>query len=271
MTAVALHHGHNTLGQLLKHWRRQRGLSQLDLALQADLSARHLSFVENGRSRPGRDVMDRLIAALDLASEDRVALLVAAGLSPYAANDGGNTSPADDTAVWGVVDAILANHEPFPGMVSDRARDVLRLNAAARAVIEHFVPVAFADPARPLNTMHLTFDPAGLRPFIEDWPAFAGIMLARMHQRLAFGDPDGRLGALLNALHDYPDVPAATPAVAPPSLRLTLCDGTVRLRFETVLMAIGGPQDMSANAHAVELFVARDDDTRAFCHALWRR
>jgi len=266
MTALTLHHRGNAVGRLLKHWRAQRGMSQLELALEAELSARHLSFIENGRSDPGREVMERLCDALALASEDRVALLVAAGLSPYAGAPPG--AVAEDGVAWRVVEAILENHEPYPGIVSDRARDVVRLNRAARKVIEHFLPAAFADPEHRLNTMHLTFDPDGLRPYIEDWPAFAGIMLARMHQRLAFGDPDGRLAALLNELQRYPDLPAATPAVAPPSLRLTLLDGDLRLRFETVLMALGGPQDMSANATAVELFVARDQATRRFCEAL---
>ena len=269
MTALTLQHRGNAVGRLLKHWRAQRGMSQLELALEAELSARHLSFIENGRSDPGREVMERLCDALALASEDRVALLVAAGLSPYSdsAARTGEAAAGDDVA-WRVLDAILDNHEPYPGIVSDRARDVVRLNQAARKVIAHFLPGILDGPERRLNTMHLTFDPDALRPYIADWPAFAGIMLARMHQRLAFGDPDGRLAALLVELQRYPDLPAATPTVAKPSLRLTLVDGDLRLRFETVLMALGGPQDMSANATAVELFVARDQATRSFCEAL---
>ncbi|MDT7581697.1 MAG: hypothetical protein QOK35_2961, partial [Pseudonocardiales bacterium] len=212
-----------TVGQLLRQWRRRRGLSQLALAVAADVSARHLSFVETGRSRPSRALLLRLGEHLDVPLRDRNALLLAAGLAPAYPERGLADPPM--AAVADAVARILAAYEPCPALVVDRHWDLVDANAAVARLTAGCAP-ALLEP--PCNVLRLCLHPDGLAPRILDLAAWRAHLLARLrHQIVATGDP--RLQELLDELRAYPggDRSAPTPAHVAPvvSLRLRDIDG----------------------------------------------
>ena len=152
------------MGPLLRHWRAARRVSQLDLALDADVSSRHLSFVETGRAQPSREMVLRLAEALEVPLRERNALLLAAGYAPlYRETDLGAPEMVDARHA---VEFILAQQEPYPAIVVDRHWNVLLANQATHRFLALFLP---GPPAGPVNVMRLIFDPQGVRPFVENW------------------------------------------------------------------------------------------------------
>jgi transcriptional regulator with XRE-family HTH domain len=160
---------------LLKYWRSFRGQSQLDLAMTADVSARHISFLESGRAKPSEEMVIRLMAALGLSLRDQNEALRAAGFSPRFPEPELNAiSPAVDWAI----ERMLAQQEPYPLMVLSPDYYVLRSNTAAARIFKHFV----AEPsqwAEPFNIFSLIFDPTLARPFILDWDQVARQLVSR--------------------------------------------------------------------------------------------
>lgn len=162
-----------TFGTLLRQWRTTRHLSQLALATDAGISTRHLSFLETGRALPSREMVQLLSGQLGVPAADRNALLVAAGYAPLYED-----MPAESVAgadLQRVVDAILAQQEPFPALVLDADSNVTGRNAGARRIFDIF----YADRTNcgPVNVFGTVFDPKGLRPFIVNFEAVAQSML----------------------------------------------------------------------------------------------
>lgn len=254
---------------LLKYWRGQRGMSQLDLALAADVSARHLSFLESGRASPSEDMVLRLMGTLAVPLRDQNAALQAASFAPrFLEPPLDAMAPSIDFALA----RMLAQQEPFPLVVMNLAYDVLRTNAAAQHVFTHFVQ----DPARlsaPLNLYALVFDPQLARPFIQNWPQVGQHMMARLH-REALGRPsDGRLWALLDTVLAFPDVPQAwrqpdfsTPGE--PTFSLVLERGPRVMRFFMVVTAFSAPQQVTLDELRIESYFPVDDATRLECERL---
>src|SRR5262249_53026664 len=151
---------------LLRHWRTRRGHSQLDLALAADVSSRHLSFLETGRAQPSREMVLRLAATLQVPLRDQNALLRAAGFADEFAEPDANGGPPPSIA--GAIERMLAQHEPFPLTVLDRGYTVLRANEGGTRILSRFVldPAALGSPP---NVFALLFDPRLARPFVVDW------------------------------------------------------------------------------------------------------
>ena len=189
-------------GRMLRDWRALRGLSQLGLALDTGVSQKHVSFVESGRSRPSPQMVIDLAQALDMPLRERNAMLLAAGHAPRYAD-----APLDAPALarlTGALRRMLRGNEPFPAMVLDRHWNVVLANDAAPRFFGCFTDLA--GRPTPRNLLHLVFDPAGLRPFLVDWPATSRMLLARVH-REALGlamDPGTR--KLLDELGRYPEV-----------------------------------------------------------------
>ena len=169
------------VGGLLRDWRQRRRLSQLDLAVDAEVSARHLSFVETGRSRPSRELVLHLAEHLDVPLRERNALLLAAGFAPtYRATP----LDADEmTPVRRSLDAILAGHEPFPAVVVDRHWDLVTANSAALTVLTDGVDAALLAP--PANALRITLHPDGLAPRIANLAEWAEHILARLDREVA--------------------------------------------------------------------------------------
>src|SRR5260370_30480196 len=154
------------LGVLLRHWRDMRGRSQFDLSLDAGVSQRQISFIESGRSVPGRPTLLDIAQALDIPLRDRNTLLLAAGYAPIY-SDGAWNGP-EMQSVTSALERMLRQHEPFPAVVLDRYWDVLMTNDAAPRFFNSFIDIAARKP--PSNPAHPMFDPAGTRPFIATRP-----------------------------------------------------------------------------------------------------
>jgi transcriptional regulator with XRE-family HTH domain len=195
----------SALGNLLRQWRAARRTSQLALSLETGVSQRHISFIESGRSVPGRDTLMLLAVVLDVPLRDRNALLLAAGYAPM------YSEAAWDSAGMGSVNRALARmlrqHDPYPAMVMDRHWNVLTTNDSAPRFFNGFVDMAARKGTR--NILHLMFDPAGMRPFIAGWEQVARSLLQRVAREAVGGVMDDTSRALLNALLAYPDVAPA--------------------------------------------------------------
>ncbi|RST23869.1 XRE family transcriptional regulator, partial [Streptomyces sp. WAC04770] len=168
------------VGPLLRGWRELRRISQLDLALRADSSARHISFIETGRSRPSEEMILRLAEHLDIPVRERNALLVVAGYAPRYPQ-----TPLDDPAMASVregLDRLLAGYEPYPALVVDGTYDVVAANRGIALLMEG-IPEELLVP--PLNAMRITLHPAGLAPRILNLREWRADLLAQMERQIA--------------------------------------------------------------------------------------
>ena len=201
------------LGELLRYWRRQRGKSQLELSLDTGISQRHLSFVESGRSAPSRDFLSTVSDALHIPFRERNTLLLASGYAPVY---GEQSMDAEQMAiVTRAIDRMLQQHEPHPALVLDRYWNVMRTNQAAPRFFGSFVDLE-ARP-KPRNLLDLMLDPAGMRPFVEEWESVAAGLLQRVRREAVGQVVDARLAELLQRLHTYPGVAQLKPPLAPQS------------------------------------------------------
>jgi len=195
MTTVAPDTG---VGPLLRGWREQRRISQLELALRADSSARHISFIETGRSRPSEEMVLRLAEHLDIPVRERNALLVVAGYAPRY----GQTS-LDDPALDPVregMERLLQGYDPYPAFVVDGGYDVVAANRGMRSLLEG---VAGHLLVPPLNAMRITLHPDGLAPRIHNLPEWRADLLGQMRRQLALAR-SARLRALYEEVAAYP-------------------------------------------------------------------
>src|SRR6266849_9162793 len=195
----------SAFGRLLRQWRARRRMSQLDLAVEAGISSRHLSFVETGRAQPSREMVLLLTRALDVPLRDRNDLLTVAGYAPiYRETD--LAAPAL-TQVRRALELILRQQEPYPALLLDRHWNVLQVNAGSARVQEAFLDPAAASAVGPPNAMRLMFDPRAFRPHIVNWEPTAASLIQWLHRDVATGFADAETRALLEELLAYPDTP----------------------------------------------------------------
>lgn len=245
-------------------------MSQLDLALAAEVSSRHLSFLETGRSRPSREMILRLASTLDVPLREQNALLRAAGLEdafPEPPPDAPLPSPVERA-----IERMMAQHEPFPLIVFDRKYDLVRMNGGASRLLPGFVadPAALAPPA---NVLVLLFDPRGVRPFVEDWPQAARATLSRLHREVLASGGDGELVALLQRILALPGVPPSwrQPDLASPSeptLNVKLRRDGRRVEFLTTVTTFSAPQNVALEELHLESWFPLDDETADTCARL---
>ncbi len=262
---------------LLKHWRRQRGLSQLDLALTADVSARHVSFLETGRSSPSPEMVVQLATSLGVPLRQVNAMLRAAGHEPI-------YDESDDGLPPSVLDALSLlqhHHEPFPLIVVDRTYQVRDLNRGALVLIATIlglpVPQGVMEPgdvdSLGLNLARLTFDPAGAHPHLANFDEVGRQLLWRI-QREVLADPDdGEMRELLEELLAMPTVDPQWRQVdllvpSEPALVLHLRSGDLDLRFLTMVTAFQAPQNVAVEHLRIETWFPYDEPTAAACRAL---
>jgi transcriptional regulator with XRE-family HTH domain len=247
-------------GPLLRQWRNRHKLSQLELALRADVSARHLSFVETGRAQPSREMVILLAEALDVPLRERTRLLRAAGFA-----DQYRETPLDDpemAAARRALEFILERHEPFPAAVVGPTWDVRMANRAAMRLIAHFAPQMTSPP----NLMRTLFDPRGARPFVVNWEVVASEMIQRLHREALAGGPGSPPEALLRELLDQPGVPAdwRKPDLLHthvPFFQLVLERGDLRLSLFTTISTFGTPHDVTLQELRLETLFAADRAT----------
>ena len=262
---------------LLKHWRRQRGLSQLDLALAAGVSARHLSFLETGRSNPSPEMVLQLASSLAVPLRQVNAMLRAAGHGAIYDESADLLPPS----VTDALDLMKAHHDPFPLIVVDRTYRVVDLNAGALALLGAILGVpapggAVAPEAvagLSMNLARLTFDPGGARPALANFDEVGRQLLWRI-QREVLDDPDdGEMQDLLDDLLAMPTVDPGWRHVdlqvpSDPALVLHLRTDQLDLRFLTTITAFQAPQNVAVEHLRIEAWYPCDARTAATCRAL---
>lgn len=253
------------VGPLLRHWRERAGLSQLELALRADSSARHLSFVETGRSVPSREMVLRLAATLQVPVRERNTLLLAAGYAPVFP-----ATALDDPALAEVragLERMVAAYEPYPALVMDGRYEVVTANRGIALLLDGVSP---ALRERTANTMRLTLHPEGMAPRIRNLPEWRAHLLAQMRRQLAL-DRSPAVRELYEEVTGYPAPDGSSwPAAEPhepdsPEHRFALplvldVDGQ-RLSFLSTLATFNTPLDVTVSELAVETFLPADPAT----------
>ena len=238
------------LGELLRYWRQQRGKSQLDLSLDAGVSQRHISFVESGRSVPSRGLLLTLSQTLDVPLREQNALLLASGYAPVHVENGWHAP--EMALVSKAIDRVLAQQEPHPALVLDRYWNVLRTNDAAPRFFGQFVDLA--SRKSPRNLLDLMFDPAGMKPFVEDWEGVASTLLQRVHREAVGHVLDKKTIELLNDLKKYPGVKDLSTSLKSqvPVLPITFVKGSERYSYFSLISTVGTPQCITAQEFRIE-------------------
>ncbi|WP_321815523.1 MULTISPECIES: helix-turn-helix transcriptional regulator [unclassified Paraburkholderia] len=259
--------GH-ALGVLLRYWRDARGVSQLDLSLQAGISQRQISFIESGRSVPGRETLLTLAQTLDVPLRERNALLHAAGYAPMYSE-----APWNAQEMQGVIRAlqrVVRQHEPYPAIVMDRYWNVLMTNEAAPRFFGQFIDMHAR--TGPRNMLHLMFEPQGMRSFVHEWENVARSLLQRVHRETIGHVIDGGTQSLLDELLAYPDVPRDWRAYHAPADSTSALpvvplgferDGKV-LRYFSMVTSVGTPTSVAAQEIRLECMFPADDETEAW-------
>lgn len=255
-----------TIGDRLRQWRERRRMSQLTLALEAEVSARHLSFVETGRSRPSREMVLRLAEKLDIPLRERNVLLLAAGYAPAY----GETSldAPEMASVRTAMRQVLDGHEPYPAIVVDRAWNLIDMNASA-AIFTEGAAQALLEP--PVNALRLALHPDGIVSRILNLGEVRAHWLGRLQQRVETSS-DPELTRLYDELSAYPcDQPE--PAIGEPNTggvvqTLRIRSGDEVLSFFSILATLLSPLDITIDELAIESFYPADART---ADALQRR
>jgi transcriptional regulator with XRE-family HTH domain len=254
------------VGELLRQWRGARRLSQLDLALDAGISARHLSCVETGKAQPSRELIARLAETLDMPLRERNMLLMAAGYTPEYAET--PLSSPELTQVRRAIDFILEHQEPYSAFVLNRYWDVLQANRAA-ARLESFL----GGGSKHGNMMQRFFDPDDLRAVVVNWEEVAGDLMRHLHDEIAASPSDSRMRALLEEVLGYPGVPSQwrtrqLGVAPPPLLTVVFRKGELELRFFSTFTRFGTPRDVTIDELRIECTFAADEATAQLCRAL---
>lgn len=265
MTALAPPTG---VGELLREWRQRRRMSQLDLANVAEVSARHLSFVETGRSKPSRELVLHLAEHLDIPLRERNALLLAAGYAPVYQERSLEDDEMDP--VRDALELVLSGHEPYPAVIVDRRGDLVSANGPAltlftAGVAEHLLEA-------PINVYRLGLHPEGLAPRVRNAAAYTHHLLTRLQREVALsGDP--ALAALLEEVRGYPDLTHPATVDADPArmivlpMDFTTVDGE-ELSFFSTLSTFGTALDITVAELSIEAFFPADEATKAHLQAI---
>ena len=247
------------VGTLLREWRERRRLSQLDLSLQAEISSRHISYVETGRSQPSRELILRLGEHLDLPFRERNRLLLAAGFAPVYAETALDAPPL--RAVRDALRQMLRGHEPYPAVVVDRHWNLVEANASLAILIAGIDPALLAPP---VNVYRASLHPAGMARSIVNLGEWRGHLLARLRRQVdASGDVT--LARLLEEVRGYPcdqpvpevEMPGPGQFVVP--LRLRSPDG--EHAFFSTVSTFGTPLDITVSELVIEAFYPADAQT----------
>jgi transcriptional regulator with XRE-family HTH domain len=249
-------------GTRLRYWRQLRGKSQLDLALDAAVSARHLSFLETGRAEPSREMVLRLADALNIPLRESNALLESAGFAEVYTQL--SLSDAEARVARETLGLVLANQEPFPAVVMDRYWNILQSNNAA----QRFFAALLAEKARkaPDNVLRLVLHPDWLKPYVTNWPAVAGGLLSRVRREAVCGVVDQKSQQLLEEIAAYPGVldrawPPVGAAEFSPILAVNWCKGDLRASFFSTVTTLGTPLDIALQEIRIECFFPADEAT----------
>ncbi|MEO9341097.1 helix-turn-helix transcriptional regulator [Mesorhizobium sp. SB112] len=255
----------NPFGDLLKEWRQRRRMSQLDLALDAEISQRHLSFVESGRSRPSRDMVLKLAEHMSVPLRQRNRLLLAAGFAP-SYEERGLDHPSMKPAM-SAVQAVLNGHEPYPAIAVDRQWNMVASNNAIAPFLE-----GVSDPAlleSPVNVLRLALHPKGIAPRIVNLSEWRTHLIERLKMQID-ASADAGLIELEKELSSYPGRGSSKPYDPHASVAVPLLlrmDDTI-LSFISTITIFGTPLDVTLSELAIESFFPADRDTGLYLQKL---
>nr|WP_234995631.1 helix-turn-helix transcriptional regulator [Streptoalloteichus hindustanus] len=249
------------VGELLREWRQRRRLSQLELSIQADISTRHLSFLETGRSRPTSDMILRITEQLDVPLRERNRMLLAGGHAPVYPERG--LEAPELGAVRAALRQVLAGHEPYPAVVVDKAWNLLDANSSIALFTEGAAPELLAPP---VNALRLSLHPEGMAPRIANLGEWRAHLLGRLRRQISVTG-DAGLTALLEELRGYPcdqpepeiELPGPGDVVVPLHYRY----GDQELVFLSLTAVFGTPLDVTVSELAIESFYPADQATGA--------
>ncbi|MFF4771698.1 helix-turn-helix domain-containing protein [Microtetraspora fusca] len=257
MTTASIHH--RPIGVLLRQWRERRRLSQLDLSIQAEVSTRHVSFMETGRSAPSREMVLHLAEHLDVPLRERNHLLLAAGYAPVYTE-----STLDSPQLAAVRDAIgklLAGHEPYPAVVVDRGWNLVDANTGLRMLADGIAPELLS------NVLRASLHPDGLAPRIANLGEWRAHLLGRLKRQITLTG-DAELAELYAELREYPcDQPEPEVELPGPGdifVPLRLRRGDRELSFFSVVATFGTPLDVTVAEMMIESFFPADEETIRF-------
>ena len=248
-------------GSLMRQWRRRRRLSQLDLAIEADVSSRHVSFIETGRSSPSRAMVLRLAAVLDVPPREQNQMLLAAGLAPVFAER--SLDHPDLAPVRAGLDKVLAAYEPYPCLAVDRGWNVVATNTGAGLLLQSVAPQLLDAP----NALRISLHPDGLAPRIRNLAQWRHHVIGRLRREVAVSG-SAVLTELLTEIASYPggldDTHDFGGVVVP--LELETADGSV-LTFLSTVTTFGTALDLTATELSIEAFLPADEATAAAMEA----
>ncbi|WP_133768159.1 helix-turn-helix transcriptional regulator [Enterovirga rhinocerotis] len=249
------------IGAHLREWRRRRRLSQLDFALDAEISQKHLSFIESGRAAPSRQMVLRLAEVLEVPLRDRNRMLLAAGYAPVFSEK--PLSDPEMRAAREAVERLIRAHEPYPALAVDRSWTMVSANGAVAPLLGLVADPALLEP--PVNVLRLSLHPGGLAPAIANLAEWRSHLLKRLARQVETS-ADPALSSLLAELSAYPAPPDAPPAdegsgrvLVPLQLRV----GEGILSFISTTTVFGTPVDVTLSELAVEAFFPADEATAA--------
>lgn len=259
MTATAEHTFQRPVGELLRGWRERRRLSQLDLANQVEVSARHVSFVETGRSKPSREMVLRLAEHLNVPLRDRNQLLLAAGYAPVY-SEASLHSPAM-LSIREALRRLLKAHDPFPALVVDRWWNLVEANDGMRIFTEGVAPELLTPP---INALRLTLHPEGMAQRVINLGEIRAHVLSRLHRQVV-STADPELQDLYDELRGYPcdqaepllELPGPGEVVVPMRVRF----GDRELAFLSTVATFGTPLDITVSELVIESFFPADEAT----------
>lgn len=245
------------IGSELRRWREQRALSQLALATRAEVSTRHLSFVETGRSRPTPAMILRLAEVLEVPMAEQNRLLLAGGFAPRHPQRG-----LDDehlASVMAGLRSLLDAHAPYPALLFDDHWDIVDSNQAVNVLLAD-CDADLLEP--PVNVIRLALHPRGLAPRIHNLETWRAHLMHQLEQRIRHTGGDRDLVALRDEVASYPGGPKPAGAPVDPVVLLEIATGNEPLRLFSVASRIEGPADVTLDTLHLETFVPADEHTR---------
>jgi len=254
--------GEHAFSGLLRRSRKARRLSQEQLAFDAEISTRHISYLENGKSQPSRSMVLVLASALELELRDRNLLLSSAGFAPVYPHSGLESLAL--APVRRAVDLLLRQQEPYGAVLIDRCWNILNTNQGAMRMLGCFVSSSDVDPHIASNLVRASLHPQGLRPAIVNWHEVAALTLERLERECAMYPHDAVRGELLDEVRSYPgvgEITAAAPVGGGPVAMVHLKKGDSEARLFSMLTTIGTPLDVTAQDLTLESFFPADDAT----------
>ncbi len=263
-----------TFGSLLKQWRQYRHVSQLDLALEAGVSQRHVSFLETGRANPSRPMVLALADSLDLPLRERNSLLRSAGFGAAFAE--GDLDETSHRVFRDALQQTLDHAEPYPAMVLNGHWNMIMANTAAFKFFNLFVDpfAALAEMGNPerFQIVRLCLHEKGLLPYIDNWADLVSAFLARARRALLENPKDPHLPVLIEEITSHAQAPADWRKVwsshTAPAVEMVLSKDGVQYRLFTMLAHFGAATDVTLEELSVEMFYPADDNTRELLHQL---